>query len=162
MSFWGCSWGAKSLKRTLVEVSFWGCSWGAKNLKKEHLLECPLGIVCKGQTAVFVLTSLHYLHHLYLFCLSLFFFLSLSLSLLSLFFSLSSFWTWRWIYIQANQISEALDLGSVDTLRCGYFGELNLEGWIWEALIRLDVGIRRTKAGRRWIWQALIRLDVGL
>ena len=47
-----------------------------------------------------------------------------------------------------------MDLGGVDTLRCGYSGELNLGGigrWVF----------RRTKSGRRWIWEALIRLDVG-
>ena len=34
-----------------------------------------------------------------------------------------------------------MDLGGVDTLRCGYLGDLNLGGWIWEALIRLEVGV---------------------
>ena len=107
MSFWGCSWGLKKLKkdtcwsvllgfvrakklekghllkcpfgvvresqkawkRTLVEVSFWGCSWGLKSLKKDtcwsvllgfvkakklekgHLLKCPFGVVREGQKA---------------------------------------------------------------------------------------------------------------
>ena len=54
-------------------------------------------------------------------------------------------------------------MGGVDTLRFryGYLGRTKSgRHWIWEALIRLDVGFRRTKSGRDWIWEALVRLDV--
>ena len=44
-----------------------------------------------------------------------------------------------WVFRRPK--SERLDLGGVDMLRCGYLGDLNLRDWMWEALIRLDVGI---------------------
>ena len=57
MSFWGCSWGPKSLKKDTCWSVLLGLFVRAKKLRKGHLLKCPFGIVCEGQTAVFVLKS---------------------------------------------------------------------------------------------------------